>query len=140
MSVIADDMPMPDDAAAPSVQSRFENNALMRKRRRAEVRFQLYGLTAIALGLSFLAILFTSIIGNGWTAFFQTKIELPITFEASEIDPDGTRSQSALAQANYQKLAYTALYKTIGVDPGSRPQRSAANALLSARQTASFAN
>jgi phosphate transport system permease protein len=131
MSVIADDMPMPDDAAAPSVSSRFDNNALMRKRRREEVRFQLYGLTAVALGLSFLVILFTSIIGNGWTAFFQTKIELPITFEASEIDPDGTRSQSALAQANYQKLAYTALYKTVGADPSVRAQRTAANALLS---------
>ncbi len=72
------------------------------------------------MALAFLAILFTSIIGNGWTAFFQTSIELPITFDAQEIDPDGARSESALAQANYQKLAYTALYKVLGVDPASR--------------------
>jgi len=130
MSVLTHD-PSMTDLAAPSAPSRFDNPALMRRRRRAEVRFQLYGLAAIAIGLGFLLILFTSIISNGWTAFFQTSIKLPITFEAQEIDPDGNRSPNALAQANYQKLAYTALYKTLGVDPSSRPQRTAVNALLS---------
>ena len=130
MSVLADD-PSMTDVAAPEVQSRFDDPALMRRRRRAEIRFQIYGLTAIAIGLAFLVILFTSIIGNGWTAFFQTSIELPITFEQQEIDPDGNRSPKALAEANYQKLAYAALYKALGVDPASRPQRTAANALIS---------
>ncbi len=130
MSVLADD-PAMSDLAESQAPSRFDNPALMRRRRRAEIRFQLYGLIAIAMGLSFLAILFTSIIGNGWTAFFQTSIELPITFDAKEIDPDGAQSESALAQANYQKLAYAALYKVLGVDPASRAQRNAANALLS---------
>jgi phosphate transport system permease protein len=119
------------DLAAPSVSTRFDNPALMRRRRRAEIRFQIYGLIAIAMALTFLGILFTSIIGNGWTAFFQTSVELPITFDAQEIDPDGARSPSALAEANYQKLAYTALYKVLGVDQANRPQRTAANALLS---------
>ena len=130
MSVLTDD-PSLTDLAASSVPGRFDNPALMRRRRRAEIRFQLYGLAAIAIGLAFLVILFTSIIGNGWTAFFQTSIKLPITFDAQEIDPDGNRSPSALAQANYQKLAYTALYTFLGVDPSNRPQRTAANALLS---------
>ena len=130
MSVLAHD-PSMTDLAAPSAPSRFDNPALMRRRRRAEIRFQLYGLAAIAIGLGFLVILFTSIISNGWTAFFQTSIELPITFDAQEIDPDGNRSPNALAQANYQKLAYTALYKVLGADPSNRPQRTAANALLS---------
>ena len=130
MSVLTDDPPL-TDLAASSFPGRFDNPALMRRRRRAEIRFQLYGLAAIAIGLAFLVILFTSIIGNGWTAFFQTSIKLPITFDAQEIDPDGSRSPSALAQANYQKLAYTALYTFLGVDPSNRPQRTAANALLS---------
>ena len=130
MSVLADD-PSMTGAAASTVPSRFDNPALMRRRRRAEIRFQIYGLIAIAMGLAFLAILFTSIVANGWTAFFQTSIELPITFDAQEIDPDGARTESALAQANYQKLAYAALYKVLGVDPASRAQRNAANALLS---------
>ncbi|MGB9165121.1 MAG: DUF3333 domain-containing protein, partial [Rhodomicrobium sp.] len=130
MSVLTDDPPL-TDLAASSFPGRFDNPALMRRRRRAEIRFQVYGLAAIAIGLAFLVILFTSIIGNGWTAFFQTSIKLPITFDAQEIDPDGNRSPSALAQANYQKLAYTALYTFLGVDTSNRPQRTAANALLS---------
>ncbi len=130
MSVLADDTPMTDYTAS-SAPGRFDNPALMRRRRRAEIRFQLYGMLAIGTGLFFLVILFASIIGNGWTAFFQTKVELPISFDAQEIDPDGSRSPSALATANYQKLAYVALYKLLGVDTANRPQRTAANALLS---------
>jgi len=130
MSVLAHDRSM-TDIATPSSPSRFDNPALLRRRRRAEIRFQLYGLAAIILGLGFLVILFTSIISNGWTAFFQTSIELPITFDAQEIDPDGNRSPNALAQANYQKLAYTALYKVLGAEPSNRLQRTAANALIS---------
>jgi phosphate transport system permease protein len=112
-------------------QSHFDNPALMRRRRAAEWRFRFYGLLAIGIGLSFLVILFTSIIGNGWTAFFQTSVRLPITFDAQEIAPDGKVTPDALAQANYQKLANLALYKLLGVDASSRPQRNAANALLS---------
>ncbi len=130
MSVLADN-PSMTDLAAPDALRRFDNTTHMRRRRRAEIRFQLYGLTAIAIALSFLVILFASIIGNGWTAFFQTSIALPVTFAQDVIDPDGAKSPAALAQANYQKLAYTALYKAIGVDPANKPQRTAANALLS---------
>jgi phosphate transport system permease protein len=130
MSVLAGDAPM-TGYDAPAAPRRFDDPARLRRRKREEFRFKLYGVLAIALGLSFLAILFASIIGNGWTAFFQTKIEIPVTFDAKEIDPDGTRNPGALANANYQKLAYVALYKTLGVDPASRPQRTAANALLS---------
>jgi phosphate transport system permease protein len=119
------------DISDTAVSSRFDNPRLMRRRRAAELRFRLYGLLAIGVGFAFLVILFSSIIGNGWTAFFQTSIELPIAFDAQEIDPDGNRTSDALAQANYQKLAYTALYKVLGVDPANRPQRNAANALLS---------
>ncbi len=130
MTVLADD-PSMTDVSETTVPLRFDNPALMRRRRRAEIRFQIYGLTAIAIALAFLVILFTSIISNGWTAFFQTSIELPITFSKDVIDPDGNLSPAVLAQANYQKLAYTALYKVLGVDPANRSQRNAANALLS---------
>ena len=130
MSVLANDTSMTSlaDSSAPS---RFENPALLRRRRRAEIRFQLYGLAAIAISLAFLAILFTSIIGNGWTAFFQTSIELPVTFDKDVIAPDGDLTPAALSQANFQKLAYTALYKFLDVDSANRSQRNAANALLS---------
>ncbi len=131
MSIVADHPSFANDAAAAPVPRRFDNPWLMRRRRFAELRFRVYGLLAIGIALTFLGILFTSIIGNGWTAFFQTAVQLPITFDAAEIDPDGQRTPEALAQANYQKLAYTSLYKILGVDTANRAQRNAANALLS---------
>jgi phosphate transport system permease protein len=132
MTTVAERTSLKDDEAeVPATRGRFDNPWHMRRRRFAEFRFRLYGLLAICVALGFLAILFVSIIGNGWTAFFQTAVQLPITFDAQEIDPEGTRSPEALAQANYQKLAYTALYKMLGVDPANRVQRNAANALLS---------
>ncbi|WP_371818677.1 phosphate ABC transporter permease PstA [Rhodomicrobium sp. Az07] len=121
---------MPESDAEEAV-GRFDNPALMRRRRREEVRFQAYGLIAIALSFSFLVILFGTIITNGWTAFFQTSIELPIKFDAAEIDPEGTRNPRVLAQANYQKLAYQALYEKLGLENPTRQQRRAANELLS---------
>ncbi len=130
MSSIADRASI-DDVAEASVRSHLNNPALLRRRRAAEWRFRLYGILAIGIGLSFLVILFASIIGNGWSAFLQTKVRLPITFDAQEIVPDGKVTPEALAQANYQKLAFQALYKQAGVDASNRAQRNAANALLS---------
>ncbi len=115
------------DAAA----SRRLDNSRLSRRRAAELRFRIYGLLAIGTALAFLIVLLTSIITSGWTAFFQTSVRLPISFDAQEVDPEGKRSPDALAQANYQKLAYTALYKVLGVDAANRSERSAANALLS---------
>ena len=51
------------------------------RRQRAEKRFRLYGLIAIVLGMSFLLLLFGSIVANGYKAFTQTYIELPIYFD-----------------------------------------------------------
>jgi phosphate transport system permease protein len=64
----------------------------LRKRRAAERRFRLYGILAILLSLSFLGLLLTSIIGNGYTAFAQTNIKLSVTF-------DGTNSMTMLNNA-----------------------------------------
>ena len=74
------------------------------RRRRAEKRFKAYGISAIALSFVFLAALFFNIICNGYSAFIQTQIKLPITF-TSEI----------IADKNYQKLAdnYRSIIKKI---------------------------
>lgn len=52
----------------------------LKRRYRAEKRFQRLGITAIVLSLSFLAFLFGSIFSNGYTAFRQTFIELDVDF------------------------------------------------------------
>jgi len=68
------------------------------RRYRAERRFKVLGVAAISASLLFLAILFFNIIGNGYTAFQQTFVELEVFF-----DPELFRNES-LSSANYPGL------------------------------------
>lgn len=99
----------------------------------AERRFRAYGLTAILLGLFFLALLLGSIISQGYTAFWQTSIQLDINFDEQIIDPNGNREtdRMVLLTANYPLLAQNALHEKLGVDPEDRAARRDANGLLS---------
>jgi phosphate transport system permease protein len=60
----------------------------LKKRYRAERRFRIYGLAAIILSLIFLGVLFISIIGNGYSAFWQTLIRLEVYLDPAKIDLD----------------------------------------------------
>ena len=84
-------------------------HASLPKRRAAERRFRIYGMTAIFLGLFFLSSLFFDIAANGYTAFVQTYIGLDISFDQELIDPQGTRSPHALSAADYASLVRNAL-------------------------------
>jgi len=70
----------------------------LKKRYNAEKRFKLYGVLAIFLSLSFLFLLFFSIIGNGYSAFQQTFIQLEIHFDPDIIDTEN------LATVNFPGL------------------------------------
>jgi len=78
-------------------------NRGLSKRYHAERRFRLYGLLAIMASIGFLFLLFVSIIGNGYTAFQQTFVQLEVFF-----DPEMLEKQS-LATANYQGLVKESL-------------------------------
>jgi len=73
------------------------------KRYHAERRFRLYGLAAIVISLSFLALLFVSIIGKGYSAFVQTFVQLEVFF-----DPDVIGSEN-LAAADFPGLVKKSL-------------------------------
>lgn len=105
--------------------------ARTKKRYAAERRFRLYGVLAILSALGFLAFLFTSIIGNGWSAFLQTSIRLDIHFDEQVIDPSGTRADMQLRTANYQRLAREALATRLSIDTGDRALARDMSALLS---------
>ena len=81
----------------------------LRRRRRAERRFRLYGIGALAVALAFLLLLLGSIASEGIGAFQQTEIALDITFDRSVIDPAGDRNPETLSTANYRALVRTAL-------------------------------
>ena len=71
------------------------------KRYKREARFRRMGLAAIIMGLIFLSLLFVSIVGNGYSAFWQTFVQLEVHLDAAVIDPDGTRDPEVIAGADY---------------------------------------
>ncbi len=81
----------------------------LRRRYAAEWRFRIYGMIAIAVALGMLAVLFATIIGNGWSAFRQTSVRMEIALDASEIDPGGARDPAVLSRADYEGRIKAAL-------------------------------
>ena len=95
----------------------------LEKRYKREMRFRRMGLAAIVTGLLFLSMLFVSIIGNGYTAFWQTFVQLEIHLDASIIDPDGTRDPEAIADADYGGLVKKSLREMFPEVSGRRDKR-----------------
>ena len=89
-----------------------------------------FGLVAIASALVFMALLFMSIIGKGYSAFVQTEIRLPVAYAVSVIDPDGTRNLDDMRRANYGKL-YRDGIQSLFPDVTSRQDRRTLNGLVS---------
>lgn len=103
---------IPRLAAAPTPTS-VRVKASLARRYRAERRFRAYGVIAILTALGFLVLLFSSIIGNGYSAFWQASMRLDVKLDAAAIDPDGTRDPARLATADYAGLIRAALDERI---------------------------
>ena len=90
----------------------------LKRRYAAERRFRWYGIAAVSIGLMFLAVMLVSIVSKGYTAFWQTTVSLPITFDAQVIDKDNERATNpdVLVSANYPLLAQRALAEKLGID------------------------
>jgi phosphate transport system permease protein len=106
------------DTAAPA-----RRDIGLKRRYGSERRFRIYGALAISVGLLFLAVMLFSIVSKGYTAFWQTGVTLPITFDAKIIDPGNKRAEdpNVLIAANYPKLAEAALIAKLGIDPSDKP-------------------
>ncbi len=97
--------------------------ASLERRYAKERRFRLMGLGAIGLGLLFVSVLFVSIISNGYTTFVQTHIRLPVSFDASIIDPQGTRDPEVLRNADYRRVVRQPLREMFPGVKGRRDKR-----------------
>ena len=75
----------------------------LNRRYRKERRFRLFGFASVFISLSFLSLLFISIICNGYTAFQQTMIRLDVFLDAGVIDKDD------LSNVNYARLIHHSL-------------------------------
>ncbi|MBI5579715.1 MAG: phosphate ABC transporter permease PstA [Deltaproteobacteria bacterium] len=92
-------------AASPPRRTIEIVNRSLKRRYRAERRFRFYGLLAIMLSVLFLALLFASIVGKGYSAFWQTSIRLAIFFDPEVIKKD------TLVNADYAALVRESLFK-----------------------------
>jgi len=79
------------------------NSRRLKKRYAANRRLQFYGLTAIALAIGLLGTLVSSLVIEGYKAFYQSKATLAIRLDPALIDP------ANLADANYRRIFNTAI-------------------------------
>lgn len=91
----------------------------VKRRNRAERRFKCYGIVAILLSTFFLCALVGNIVKKGYTAFTQTTIAIPITYDAE-----------ALEAGDYQQLVLSGL-KRLFPEATDRMSIRALNALIS---------
>ncbi len=86
-------------------------NASLARRYAKERRFRRMGLMAVATGLLFVLLLFTSIISNGYSAFWQTHVKLDIAFNAEQLGIGDARDFETLSSADYAALVRASLKK-----------------------------
>ena len=102
----------------------------IRRRYAAERRFRLYGILAIGFAVFMLGFLAVTVVAQGYSAFWQTRIVLDVTIDPSVADPAGNRSEDSLRSGDYQALARDAL-RTLFPEVESRADRRALNDFLS---------
>ena len=117
-------------ATLTAEETRRRVDASLRRRYRTEMLFRFYGLISVLIGVSFLVVLFTTIIGNGYGAFQETFVRLEIKFDPEVIDPDGKRDPDVLAAANYPQLVKKSL-RELFPDAAGRAARRELYALMS---------
>src|SRR5262245_1149264 len=83
--------------------------ARVRARYRAEARFKFYGLAAIGLTTIFLLVVLSDILVRGLPAFWQHRLQMDVTVEAAEVDPQGTRDPAAIRTGDFPALVRNAL-------------------------------
>ena len=81
----------------------------LRRRYWAERRFRAYGFAAVTAGMLFLVYLFFVIFSNGFGAFRQAQLSLPIYFDPQIIDPSGNRDPDELHAADYAAVIRASL-------------------------------
>lgn len=111
------------DAPKPITSPGRIIEANLRRRRRAETRFRLYGISAVVFAVFCLVVLLGTIVSNALPAFSQTMIRLDVDFQRQVIDPKGSNDPEVFAQANYRTLIKASLSKLFPEVRGRRDTR-----------------
>ncbi len=81
--------------------------ARLKQRYARETRFKWYGRSAIGVALVFLAVLLSSIVLQGYTAFYSHSVTMPLTMDETRIDrayPQGTNFELLAAEQQLARL------------------------------------
>ena len=113
--------PKQSDAIATPAAQAIQRS--LKRRYRVERRFRAYGLTAIAIALGSLLVLFVAIVSNGYSAFVQTHFRLEVDFDAGVLDPAGTRDAETISGADYDALVKAAIRREFPEITGRRDRR-----------------
>lgn len=124
------DMTMGSGPAAQDEGISAKVQRTLGRRYAAERRFKLYGLTAIGLALAFLAFLFFDIVSKGITAFWQTQVQIEVTFDPAKVDPLGDGSEASLLQGDFRGVSNEA-FRSLFPNVTKRKEKKALRALLS---------
>ena len=81
----------------------------LKSRLAKEKRFKVYGIISIITALTLLTILFVSIFSQGYTAFQETRIQLPVYFDQEILDPNKTSDWNNIKKANFNGLVKQSL-------------------------------
>lgn len=84
-------------------------DALTRKRNAAEKRFKAYGLGAIIAAMIALALLLTSVVSTGSSAFKQTYATITVPLPTAKLDKSGTRDLAVMKKVT--TIGYASLLR-----------------------------
>lgn len=117
---------MTDSGPDPRPASVHTSEAAARRLARryaAERRFRRLGAGAILVAVVALGLLLVSIVGRGYSAFYQHEVALDVFFDPEVIDPGGHGDREALSGANYGALVKRSLRELFPDVSGRRDQR-----------------
>jgi phosphate transport system permease protein len=91
--------------------------ARIRRRYRQERNFKALGLFALALAAGFLVFLLTTVVASGWTAFRETQVQVPVTFDPATLGLTAEQAKAdprALMRANFQGVLADSVARSHG--------------------------
>ena len=95
--------------------------ARLKSRHAAERRFRIYGIAAIAFGLSCIATLFVTIASGGYSTFSQTMVNLELSLDEDLIDLENIQN------SDFRKIVRSSVYGMFPDVSGRREKRKLAN-------------
>lgn len=98
---------MTDTADIPKLRQSVSQH--LPRRYRAEMRFRVAGLSAVAIAVAILVLLVGSIVMQAMPAFTMNQLVLPVRLDSDRVDPEGDGSEASLRRGSYGRVLQDAV-------------------------------